>query len=159
MKRLITIVLALYSFFLIEVNISRLPPRIPTHFNAAGEANGWGSAHSLWFLLVVQVLTCGLLLAVPFLGRNFPGMVHLGSRNLSDFTPAQRERIMPLLTEMMESMSVLLSLLFCILLREIIHSASSSHAHFSPWWIGALFIGTAVITLYYLRRIYAVVNM
>jgi uncharacterized membrane protein len=134
MQRLVTLGLAFYSFFLIETNIPRLPARIPTHFNGAGEANGWGSPDTLWLLLVVQVLTCGLFLAMPLLGRRYPGSVNLGTRKLSDFTPEQRERIMPLLTDMAGYMSVLLGLLFSVLLRETIHAVSSSHPHLSPWW-------------------------
>jgi uncharacterized membrane protein len=158
-QRLITFGLAFYSLFLIKTNIPRLPARIPTHFNAAGEADGWGSPDTLWFLLLVQVLTGGLFLVVPLLARRFPGTVNVGFRKLSDFAPAQRERIMPFLTDMMGYMSVLLSLLFCILLRETIHAASSSHPHFAPWWEFGLFLaGTAATLIYYLRRIFAVAN-
>jgi uncharacterized membrane protein len=159
MQRLIAIGLALYSFFLIKTNIPRLPARIPTHFNAAGEADGWGSPDTLWVLLLVQVLTSGLFLAIPLLGRRFPESVNLGSRKLSDFTPAQRERIMPLFTDMMGYVSVLLGLLFCILLRETIHAASSSHHHIPFWWeLGLFLAGTAATLIYYLRRIFAVAN-
>jgi len=108
MHRLITLALAIYSFCLIMTNIPRLPARIPTHFNAAGEANGWGSPDTLWFLLLVQVLICGLLLAMPLLGGRYPGSVHLGRRRLSDFGPKVRERITPLFTNMMGTLSVLL---------------------------------------------------
>jgi len=66
MQRLIALGLAFYSFFLIKTNMPRLPERIPTHFNAAGEANGWGSPDSLWVLLVLQVLVCGLFLGCRF---------------------------------------------------------------------------------------------
>jgi uncharacterized membrane protein len=158
-QRLVTFGLALYSFFLIKTSIPRLPARIPTHFNAAGEADGWGSPDTLWFLLLVQVLTCGVFLVAPLLARRFPGTVNLGSYKLSDFTPAQRERIMPLLTDMMGYMSVLLGLLFSILLRESIHAALSSHPHFAPWREFGLFLaGTAVTIIYYLRRIFAIAN-
>jgi uncharacterized membrane protein len=157
MQRLIALGLAFYSFILIKTNIPRLPACIPTHFNAAGEANGWGSPDTLWYLLEVQVLVCGLFLAMPLLGRRFPGSVNLGRRRLSDFTPEQRERIMPLLTDMMGYMSVLLSLLFSILLREIIHASSSSHPHFAPKWeLGFFLAGTAATFIYYLIRIFAV---
>jgi uncharacterized membrane protein len=159
MQRLIAFGLALYSFFLIKTNIPRLPARIPTHFNGAGEADGWGSPDTLWLLLLVQVLTCGLFLMVPLLARRFPGTVNVGFRKLSDFTAAQRERIMPLLAGMMGYMSVLLGLLFCILLRETIHAASSFHPHISFWWVFGLFLaGTAATIIYYLRRIDAVAN-
>lgn len=159
MQRLITFGLAFYSYFLIKANIPRLPARIPTHFNAAGEADGWGSPDTLWVLLLVQVLTCGLFLVVPLLGRRFPGTVNVGFRTLSDFTPAQRERIMPFLTDMMGYMSVLLGLLFSVLLRETIHAASSAHPHLSLWWeLGVFLAGTAATLIYYLRRINAVAN-
>jgi uncharacterized membrane protein len=159
MHPLITVCLAFYSFFLIKTNMPRLPARIPTHFNAAGEADGWGSPDALWVLLLVQVLTCSLFLAVPPLARRFPGTVNVGFRKLSDFTPAQRERIMPLLSDMMGYMSVLLSFLFSILLRETIHAALSSHPHISFWWEFGLFLaGTAVTIIYYLRRIFVIAN-
>ena len=120
MQRLITLGLALYSFFLIKTNIPRLPARIPTHFNAAGEANGWGSPDTLWMLLGVQVLVCGLMLVMPLVGMRYPGAVNLGTRRLSDFAPDVRERLMPLFTNIMGWMGVLSGLLFCTLLTEII---------------------------------------
>jgi uncharacterized membrane protein len=159
MQRLVTLGLALYSFFLIKTNIPRLAARIPTHFNAAGEADGWGSPDTLWILLMVQVLICALFLAVPLLGRRFPGSVNVGTRRLSDFTPAQQERIMPLFSDMMGYMSILLGLLFSVLLREAIHAALSSHPHISFWWeLGFFLAGTAVTVIYYLRRIFAVAH-
>ena len=159
MRRLITFGLILYSFFLILMNLSRLPARIPTHFNAAGEADGWGSPDSLWFLLLVQVLICGVLLLIPLLARRFPGSVNIGFQKLSDFTPAQRERIMPLFDDMMGYMSVLLGLLFAVRLRGTIHAAFSSHPHLAPWWILVVFLASfAGTVIYYLRRIFAVAN-
>ena len=56
MLKLISLALALYSCFLIQTNLPKLPRSIPTHFNAAGEPNGWGSPDTLWILLGVQVL-------------------------------------------------------------------------------------------------------
>ena len=159
MHRLITLALAIYSYFLIKVNIPRLPARIPTHFNAAGEANGWGSPDTLWFLLLVQVLICGLLLAMPLLGGRYPGSVNLGRRRLSDFGPQVRERITPLFTNMMGTMSVLLGLLMSLLLHGIIRAALSSQPHFAPKWeLGLFLAGVAVTLICYLRRIYAVAS-
>jgi cytosine/uracil/thiamine/allantoin permease len=66
---------------------------------------------------------------------------------------------MPLFSDMMGYMSVLLGLLFSVLLRETIHAASSSHPHFSPWWeLGVFLAGTAATLIYYLVRIFAVAN-
>ncbi len=159
MQRLAAIGLACYSLFLIVTNLPRLPARIPTHFNAGGEADGWGSPDTLWFLLLIQVLTCGVFLLVPLLARRFPGAVNLGTRRLSDFTPAQRERIMPVLDDMMGYMSVLLSLLFAFLVRGTIQAAFSAHPRLAPWWILVVFLATFAATIiYYLRRIFAVAD-
>ena len=156
MQRLIALGLAFYSFFLIKTNMPRLPERIPTHFNAAGEANGWGSPDSLWVLLVLQVLVCGLFLGVPLLSRRYPDSVNLGTRKLSDLTPAQRERVMPIFSDMMGYMSILFGLLFSVLLRGNIHAALSSHPRLSPWWGLCVFLAGLVATfIYYVRRINA----
>jgi len=67
MLQLISLVMVIYSYFLIQTNISKLPRLIPTHFNAAGVANGWGSPDTLWILLGAQALTTVVFLAVPYL--------------------------------------------------------------------------------------------
>ena len=58
MLRLISLILLAYSYFLIQTNLSKLPARMPTHFNAAGVADGWGSPDMLWVLFGAQILTC-----------------------------------------------------------------------------------------------------
>ena len=157
MRRFLTAAVVFYSFVLIKTNIAGLPVRIPTHFKMAGEANGWGSPNMLWVTLLLQVVTCSALLTAPVLSRRFPGLAHVGSRRLSDFSPAQQERILPLLTQWMEYLSVLMSLLFAFLLNEIIGAASSSNPHISIGWAIAAFLGgNAAILIYYMRRINAV---
>jgi uncharacterized membrane protein len=159
MQRLITLGLALYSFFLIRTNIPRLPARIPTHFNAAGEANGWGSPDTLWMLLGVQVLVCGVMLVAPLVGMRYPGTVNLGTRRLSDFAPDVRERLMPIFTNMMGWMGVLSGFLFCTLLTEIIRVSSSPCPHFAPTReLGVFVAGMVALSIYYMRRMLAAAN-
>jgi len=157
MHRVLALALALYSYYsyvLIRTNLPRLPTRIPTHFNSAGEPNGWSSPDTLWMLLVVQVVTSALLLVIPLLGHRFPQTVNLGWRKLSDYTPEQRERIMPLLQDMMGYMSLLFSLFFTFLIAEFIRVALSPHPRFQMAWpIGLLLAGNAVVVICYLRRI------
>ena len=159
MQRFIALGLALYSFIVIKMSIPRLPARIPTHYNAAGDADGWGSPDMLWTLLLAQVSVGGLFLVIPLLGRYFPGMVNIGSRKLTDFAPEQQERITLLFTDMMGYMSVLVSLLLCVLIRGTISAASSEHPHFAPWWVLGIFLaGTAATAIYYSIRMFAVTN-
>jgi hypothetical protein len=125
-----------------------------SHFNAAGDANAWGSPNILWLLLLIQVLTCGGLLLVPLLTRRFPWMVHLGRRRLNDFTAAQQQRILPLLFAMLEYLTVPLALLFTVLIRQMIEAASSPHPHLTVWWaLAASVSATVAILVLYMRRI------
>jgi uncharacterized membrane protein len=59
-----------------------LPERIPTHFNAAGQPDGWGTPAMLWPLPVVATviyLLMGLVAGHPA-AFNFPMRVAPGSR-------------------------------------------------------------------------------
>ena len=156
MQRIITLVLALYSFFLIESNIHKLPARIPTHFNAAGEADGWGSLNTLWILLLSQVLVGGLFLVIPLLARRFPATFNIGSVKLSALSAEQQDQIVPQFSNMMGNMSVLVCLLLTVLLHSTIHAALPPHPRLAAWWVmGSFFACTAVNTIYYSMRIFA----
>lgn len=154
MAKIVAAALAVYSVFLIQTNLSRLPERIPVHFNAAGQPNGWGSPHTLWVLLFFQVLVTGVLLFIPFLGRRFPASVHLGTRRFSDLAPEQRERALPLLDRMAGWMSVAAGLFFVFIIRESIRAAEYSSPRFHAGWAAVLFVVSLVgVSFYYLRRI------
>ena len=154
MLQLISLVMVIYSYFLIQTSLPRLPRSIPTHFNAAGVADGWGSPDTLWILLVVQILTSVGFLAVPYLGQRFPQTVNLGLRKLSDYSPEQRIRILPLLGEMMGFLSVGTNMFFAFLLHEIIQAAAQPIPRIHVLLpLGLLLGGALGITLYYLDRI------
>jgi uncharacterized membrane protein len=154
MLQLISVLLMAYSYFLIRTNLPHLPARIPTHFNAAGAADGWGSPDTLWILLGVQILSNLVFLLVPFLSRRYPGLVHLGTRNLSDYTPAQRTRILPLLSEMTALMGVVMNLFFSWVLNQIIKAVTQPIPHIAIVGPMVLLIGgSLVLTFYYLARI------
>lgn len=157
MSKIVAAALALYSFSLIQTSLPNLPSCIPVHFNIAGQPDGWGRPDMLWVLLGFQVLVCGLMLSMSALGRRYPGSVHFGTRHLSDFTPEQRELVLPLLDQLGGWMSVLCGLFFVFLIRESIRAAGSANPQFHMGWAAALFIaGMVGITVYYVRRINSV---
>jgi len=159
MLQLISLVMLAYSYFLIQTNLPNLPARMPTHFNAAGVADGWGSPDVLWVLLGAQALTCTVFLLVPFLGQRFPGAVHFGSRRLNDFPPAQRERVLPLLNEMAGYLSVVMNLFFVLMLHEMIQAATQPIPHLHLLFpLVLLFGGMIGITLYYLAKVNRIVK-
>jgi len=154
MAKIVAAVLAVYSAFLIETSLPGLPARIPVHFNASGQPNGWGSPHTLWMLLVFQVLVAGVMLSMSLWGRRFPGSVHLGTRRFSDLTPEQRELALPLLDQMAGWMSVAASLFFVFIIRESIRAAESSNPEFHAGWAAVLFVGAMVgLAIYFVSRI------
>lgn len=144
----------LYSLILTGANISSLPSRIPTHFNASGRANGWGPPNTLWFLTTIQILVCAGFWLMGIVGRHFPGAVHLGSKKLSDFTIAQQGRASPLLNEMAAVLSVPFSLLMSYVIYEIIRVAASPSRQISVGWVVASFVvGSGAIALHYIRQV------
>ena len=149
MLQLISLLMLAYSYFLIRTNLPHLPQRIPTHFNAAGVANGWGSPNTLWSLLAAQALTCVVFLVVPYVGQRYPGAIHIGSRRLSDFTPAQRVRMLPILNNLSGYPCVVMNLFFVWMVNAIIKAAAEPVPHLQMLWPLVLFIGGLLGTLFY----------
>jgi uncharacterized membrane protein len=153
MPQLISLVMVIYSYFLIRTSLPHLPPHIPMHFNAAGNADAWGSPETLWFLFAAQALTCAVFLLVPYLGQRAPSAVHLGQRRLSDFPPSQRARMVAILNDMMGYLSVVANLFFVLMLRQVIGAAEQPHPQLHMLWPLALFVGgTFGVMLYYWQK-------
>ena len=149
---IVALVLVGYTAFAIQRVMPRLPERIPTSFNSHGHPTAWSSPESLWIMLAVQAAVTALILAIPALGRRAPQLVNLGWKRLSDYPPATRERIMPLLEDMCGWMAVLFSLFFALLIRELIRTALNPGESPARWPIAFLLAGMGVITVYYLRQ-------
>ena len=149
MLQLISLVMVIYSYFLIQTSIPKLPRLIPTHFNAAGVANGWGSPDTLWILLGAQALTTVVFLAVPYLGQRNPGAVHFGSRRLSSFPPSQRARVVSMLNDMAGYMSIVMNLFFVFMLLEIVRAAAQPIPHIHPVFPMVLMVGGTIAILFY----------
>ena len=157
MLQLISLVLVIYSYFIVQANISKLPKCIPTHFNAAGVADGWGSPDTLWFLLGAQALTCGIFLLVPYLSQRNPKLVHFGPRKLSDFPPAERQRMSALLNDMTGYLSIVMNVFFVWMLLQIVKAATAPHPRIQPFLpLGLLVGGMAGITSYYFVQFWRV---
>ena len=164
MLRLLTVAVIFCSYFEIKGDLPLLTARLPTNHNPAGEPIGLLIGRGLWINLFLQILISGLFLAVPYVGRWFPEFVHLGWRRLSDYTPEQCERIMPLLRDMTGLASFSVSLFFGLANHLRIRSALSSGPRLPGDWfkhvmssqlqlLAGLLIAMAAITFYYTARI------
>ena len=153
MLQLISIAMVVYSYFLIQSSLPNLPPRIPTHFNAAGVADGWGSPDTLWILLGAQALTSAVFLIMPYVGQRYPGAIHFGTRRLSDFSPAQRVRMLPMLNDLAAYLCIVMNLFFVVMLRRVIQAATQPIPHLDAFWPMALMLGGTIgIIVYYMMK-------
>ena len=49
----------------------QLPDTIPVHFNAAGEADGYGKRAMIWALPAIAFFTVGFMLSLPFFNQKY----------------------------------------------------------------------------------------
>lgn len=140
MFRLLAVLAVLYSYYEIR---SGLPPAV---------GRGLGIAASVWVSLGAEVFLTGILLAVPWIGRRCPEYVHFGSRTFCDYTPPQRERIMPLLKNMVGLMALATNLFFAFDIHQHIAMAQSGGGPPSPLFLVGLIICDGIILWYYLGR-------
>jgi uncharacterized membrane protein len=101
-----------------------LPQRIPTHFNAMGEPNAWGSPSALWLLPAVAAFVFVLISLVSL----FPASFNFPVRS----TPVNRPRLVALTIRMMAWVKVELVCLFLYIQWTIIESVRGGHAALSP---------------------------
>ena len=101
----------------------------------------------------MQVLISALLLLTPMLARQAPGLVHIGQR-LNDFSSEQRERVLPLFTQMMTGVAVLVAFGFHFLLHESMHTAAEPEHRIPVYVLLGLFLGgPAAVAAYFVHRI------
>jgi len=82
-KAAIIIILAVFalSFYLYP----NLPDKIPTHWNGAGEIDGWGAPWTIFLLPITAVLTYALFLIMPSIAvfrKNIKSFKHFNSMKL-----------------------------------------------------------------------------
>lgn len=140
----ITVAIALMvgGFILVVVSWASLPARIPIHWNAAGEVDGWGPRGVIWLLPAIGLLLVGGLLAVmrvPWLA-NVP--VTITERNAA----AQYGLIVRLLAVL----SAGVASIFFILVVETIQTARGGGDLLGPWMLPVFLAPTIGALIWYL---------
>lgn len=145
-ETMLMLVAALSVLFMIVTTVDawdELPEVIPTHFNAAGEADGWGSRGTIVILPIVgavSVVGLSLLRRIPH-KFNYPFAI----------TEENAERQYQLAILMIAAISAEVALLFAVLTYETIQVALLKASTLSPAvWI---FFGLTMLTvvLYFLQ--------
>jgi uncharacterized membrane protein len=129
---------------------NRLADRVPTHFDAAGNPNGWGSPSGL---IMMPAIATALYLLMSVVAR-FPESFHYPVR----VTPQTLARLQAVTLNMVLCLKVELACLFAVLQWAFIQSARSGNGHLFPmilpFFIVAVFgtIGWSVVALMRVAR-------
>ncbi len=114
---------------------NHLPDRVPTHFDAAGNANAWGSPSGMILLPAIAV---GLYLLMSLVSR-FPGAFNYPVR----VTPQNIARLQSVTLDMIAWLKTELLCLFTVLQGAFIHAARTGEGHLfpviPPFFIAAIF--------------------
>lgn len=102
-----------------------LPARFATHFDAAGNANGWGEPRMLWLFPIISTF----IVAVMILVSRFPQAFNYPVR----VTPAMRPRLEAISLSMIAWLRAELACLFLGIQYLIIRSAREGQNSLSPW--------------------------
>jgi hypothetical protein len=111
---------------------ARLPDRIPTHFNAAGQADGWGSP---LMLLVFPAMAVVIYLLMSLVAR-FPSAFNFPVR----VTPLNRRRLEALALDMIAWLKAEIVVFFTWIEGGAIGAARNPDHRLSPLLMPALLV-------------------
>ena len=119
-----------------------LPETIPIHFNAAGEADGWGGKATLWLLpgiAVVMVPSMLLLQRVPWIA-NTPIAI----------TPANAAAQYGLIVRLLAMLGLMVSLIFLMIVIEIVVTAHGGKGPLGIWMLPAIIAPMTASIVWYI---------
>jgi uncharacterized membrane protein len=138
MRRLLEIVSLATLVLLVFITVGaffgpeRLPGRIPTHFNAAGQADGWGSPK---MLLIFPGFAAAIYLLMSLVSR-FPSAFNFPVR----VTPFNRQRLEELALSMIAWLKTEVVVIFTWIAWSAIRAARNPDQHLSPVLMPALLV-------------------
>lgn len=141
-KRILVATLAILFLAHLAYYHSSLPERVASHFNAAGEPNGWMSKNAFFaFEIVLYGLVVGLILLVPLGLRRLPvRFINLPNR---DYWLAPERRAQTVQTLADKTGMFLLALLpLLIAMNQLVFRANVRRENLSPasWIVLAAFV-------------------
>ncbi len=116
----------------------KLPDQIPTHFNTAGEPDGWGPRWVIWLLPITSMGLLGGLLGVI----RYPWVANMPV----PITEENAESQYRLVNRMLRILGVIVSLTFLLLVTMTIQMAHGRPSIIAPWVLLTL-IGPSIVTI------------
>lgn len=124
-----------------------LPDTIATHFNAAGEADGYGPRITLWLLPLIGL---GLYIGLTLVNR-YPRIFNYPVK----ITPENAERQYQLATRLIRMLKTGIMWLFTYLCWLIVNSASSGQATLNPVFLWIVMGSVSGMIMWYMWRAFS----
>ncbi len=121
-----------------------LPRRIPTHFNYAGQPDGWGTPGMLW---VLPAMAAGILLLMTLVAR-FPAAFNFPVR----ITPRARPQLEAIALSMISCLKVEVAALFAWIQCWTVHMVRQGQGRFSPAGVPLLLTAVLVTIAWHIVR-------
>jgi len=118
-----------------------LPQTIPTHFDAAGNADDWGPKGMIWLLPAISVVMIPSLLIF----RHFPWL----SNTPVKITEENAKYQYGLLVRLLSILACVVSLLFLALVNDTISIASGGASLLGSWFIPTFLLPIVGTLLWY----------
>jgi uncharacterized membrane protein len=131
----------IFGVVLVLFGWSGLPQTIPTHFDAAGNADGWGPKEMIWILPSISVV---LITSMLFLIR-FPWI----SNTPVKITEENAEHQYGLIVRLLSLLACVVSLLFLALVNDTISIAGGGVSLLGSWFMPAFIIPIVCTLLWY----------
>ena len=118
-----------------------LPQTIPTHFDATGNADGWGPKYMILLLPSISVVMIPLMLFL----RRFPWLTN----TLVQITEENAEHQYALIVRLLSVLACVISLLFLALVYDTIAIAGGGTSLLGSWFMPAFIIPIVGSLLWY----------
>ena len=117
------------------LQIQDMPETIPTHFNFKGEADGFGSKHTMWLLPAI-----GIAMFVGFNILNRYPHIHNYMVNITEENALKNYRFS---TRILRFVTLFTMILFAYIQYSIVSAANGNHSPIGPWFV-TIVIGLSI---------------
>lgn len=134
----------LFSWAYLILNYDKLPETIATHYNAAGEANGFGHKKNLFTVLFIgQLLYTGI-----FIMNFFPHLFNY----LKEITPKNALEQYTAATKLLRTINIVIAFLFSYLSVKGVHNALNEQQDLEGWVLPVLLCLIFAPLVYYIAK-------
>ncbi|MBN1561522.1 DUF1648 domain-containing protein [candidate division KSB1 bacterium] len=143
----LAIAFILFLFIFTAKNFGSLPHIIPTHFDKAGKADGWGSRSTIWLLPIVSLFIYMILSLV----NKFPQLINYPVKITAENERRQYFLARMFLKTIRLAMVLIFSLLQWYSLRAALGQASAFAPFFMPLILTLAFFPICLYLLFAMR--------